>query len=98
VDLAGSGGCAHRITVRRRWEEPFLPLRRRPSVDRVVDEHEPPRPVRGSRLGKLYRNRKNPANVTAEAASQMITLRARTHGVDPNDITMKPAIATASPT
>ena len=53
-------------------------------------------PGRGS--GSSCRDQKNPANVTAAAASQMITPTARTHGVDPNDITMRPAMATASPT
>jgi len=53
-------------------------------------------PGRGS--GSSWRVRKNPANVTAAEASQMITPMARTHGVDPNDITMTPAMATASPT
>ena len=43
------------------------------------------------------RDQKNPVNVTAAEASQMITPIARTHGVDPNDITMRPAMATASP-
>jgi hypothetical protein len=37
---------------------------------------------------------KNPVNVTT--ASQMIPPTARTHGVDPDDITMMPAMATAS--
>ena len=40
-------------------------------------------PGRGS--GSSCRDQKNPANVTAAAASQMITPTARTHGVDPND-------------
>src|SRR5271165_974159 len=53
-------------------------------------------PGRGS--GSSCRDQKNPANVTASAASQMITPTARTHGVDPNDMTMRPAMATASPT
>src|SRR5665213_2094630 len=53
-------------------------------------------PGRGS--GSSCRDQKNTANVTAAAASQMITPTARTHGVDPNDITMRPAMATASPT
>src|SRR5271165_5731377 len=53
-------------------------------------------PGRGS--GSACRDQKNPANVTAAAASQMNTPTATTHGVDPNDITMRPAMATASPT
>ena len=53
-------------------------------------------PGRGS--GSSCRAQKNPANVTAAAASQMITPTARTHGVDPDNITMRPAMATASPT
>ena len=67
-------------------------------MDRVVDEHEPHRPVPRSRLGSSCRDRKNPVNVTAAEASQMITPTARSHGVEPDDITMMPAIATASPT
>jgi hypothetical protein len=53
-------------------------------------------PGRGS--GRSCRDQKNPANVTAAVASHMITPMTRTHGVDPNDITMMPAMATASPT
>jgi hypothetical protein len=34
--------------------------------------------------------------VTAAAESQMIIPTARTHDVDPNDITMRPVIPTAS--
>jgi hypothetical protein len=52
-------------------------------------------PGRGS--GREERDRKNPINVTEAEASQMITPTARTHGVDPDDITTTPAIATASP-
>ena len=51
-------------------------------------------PGRGS--GNSCRAQKNPVNVTAAAESQMITPAARTHGVDPDDITMRPAMATAS--
>src|ERR1019366_818634 len=58
----------------------------------LIDQY----PGRGS--GSSCRGQKNPANVTATAASQMNTPTARTHGVDPNDITMRPATATASPT
>jgi hypothetical protein len=50
---------------------------------------------RGS--GSSCRARKNPVNVTATAPSQMITPTAKTHGVDPERITIKPAKATASP-
>jgi len=53
-------------------------------------------PGRGS--GSSCRDQKNPANVTAAVASQMITPTARTHRVDPVDIAMRPAMATASPT
>jgi len=53
-------------------------------------------PGRGS--GTSCRDRKNLTNVTVAEASQMITPMARTHGVDPNDITMRPAMATVSPT
>jgi hypothetical protein len=53
-------------------------------------------PGRGS--GSSCLDQRNPVNVTAAAASQMITPAARTHGVDPNDITMRPVMATASPT
>src|SRR5664280_3796497 len=53
-------------------------------------------PGRGS--GSSCRDQKNPANVTAAAASQMITPTPRIHGVDPNDSTMRPAMVTASPT
>jgi hypothetical protein len=53
-------------------------------------------PGRGS--GSSCRHQKTPANVTTAAASQMITPTARTHGVDSDDITMRPAMATASPT
>jgi hypothetical protein len=53
-------------------------------------------PGRGS--GSSCRDRKNPVNVTTAAASQMITPTARSHGVESDDITIAPAIATASPT
>ena len=43
-------------------------------------------PDRGS--GSSCRDQKNPANVTAAATSQMITPTARTHRLDPNDITI----------
>ena len=52
----------------------------------------------GRGWGRSCRDQKNPANVAATAASQVISPTARTHGVDPNDITMRPAAATASPT
>jgi hypothetical protein len=48
--------------------------------------------------GSSCRDQKNPVNVTAAAASQMITPTARTHGVDPDNITIKPEMPTASPT
>jgi hypothetical protein len=51
-------------------------------------------PGRGSR--SCGRAQKSPAYVTA--ASQMISPTARTHGVDPNDITMSPAMTIACPT
>jgi len=53
-------------------------------------------PGRGS--GSCGRAQKNPVYVTTAAASQMTTPTARTHGVAPNDITMRPAITTARPT
>jgi hypothetical protein len=53
-------------------------------------------PGRGS--GSSRRDQKNPVKVTAAVASQMITPTASTHGVDPDDIVMRPAIATANPT
>ena len=86
-----------RLTQPRRVE-PSGPLGRRSAMDRVVDEHEPHRPVPGSGLGELARDQKNPVKVTAAVASQMITPTASTHGVDPDDIVMRPAIATANPT
>ncbi len=46
--------------------------------------------------GSSCRDRKNAANVTAAAASQVITPTARSHGVDPIDITMmlrRPGVA-----
>lgn len=46
--------------------------------------------------GSSCRAQRRPVNVTAAAASQMITPPARTHAVDPDDITMRPAMATAS--
>jgi hypothetical protein len=51
-------------------------------------------PGRGS--ANLCRARKKPVDVTATTASQLITPTVRTHGVDPDYITMRPAIATAS--
>ena len=50
---------------------------------------------RGS--GSSCRAHKNPVNVTATVPSQMITPTARTHGVDPDDFTIKPAMPTANP-
>jgi hypothetical protein len=50
---------------------------------------------RGS--GNAFRAQRKPVKVTGTVASQMITPQARTHRVDPDAITMSPAIATASP-
>jgi hypothetical protein len=50
---------------------------------------------RGS--GNSCRACTNPVNVTGTVPSQMITPTARTHGVDPDSVTIKPAMATASP-
>ena len=50
---------------------------------------------RGS--GSSCRARTNPVNVTATVQSQMITPTPRIHGVDPDSITIKPAMATVSP-
>jgi hypothetical protein len=69
-----------------------------PGVDLALDKHEPHRPKPGSWLGKLVRDNKKPNNVMAAAESQMITPTARTHGVDPNEFTIRPATATANPT
>lgn len=52
-------------------------------------------PGRGSE--REERDRKNPVNVTAAEASQTITPVARTQGVNPNDITMTPAIVDSQP-
>ena len=52
-------------------------------------------PGRGS--GSSCRHQRNPVNVAAAAASQRNTPTASTHGVDPNDSTTSPAMATASP-
>jgi len=52
-------------------------------------------PGRGS--GSSCRDQMNPANVTAAAASQTTTPTARTHGVDPSDITTRPEMTTARP-
>jgi len=41
--------------------------------------------------------RRNPVNVAATVQIQMITPTARTHGVDPDSVTIKPTRATASP-
>jgi hypothetical protein len=57
-----------------------------------IDHH----PGRGSESSR--RVQKNPVNVTAAAASQMIAPAARIQGVDPNDITMRPTMPMASPT
>ena len=51
---------------------------------------------RGS--GNSCRACTKPVNVTGTVQSQTITPTARTHGVDPDSITIKPAKATASPT
>jgi hypothetical protein len=53
-------------------------------------------PGRGS--ASSCRVQKTPARVTAAAASQKITPAARIHRLDPDDTTIRPAIATASPT
>ncbi|MGB7053579.1 MAG: hypothetical protein WBG41_18595 [Acidimicrobiales bacterium] len=60
------------------------------SVNRI-DQY----PGRGS--DSWCRDQKNPDNVTTAAASQVINPTARTHDVDPNDITMMSAMATESP-
>jgi len=69
----------------RAWTVSWMSLNR-------IDQN----PGRGS--GSSCRDRKKPTAMTTAAASQMITPTARTHGEDPNDNTMRPAIATASPT
>jgi hypothetical protein len=51
-------------------------------------------PGRGS--GNSCRAQKKPVNVTAAAASQLATPTTRSHGVDPDNITIRPAIAMAS--
>ena len=51
-------------------------------------------PGRGS--GSSCRARKNPVTVTAAAASQKITPPARSHGVDPDNIAMRPATMTTN--
>jgi hypothetical protein len=51
-------------------------------------------PGRGS--GSSCRAWKTPVTVTTAAASQMITPTARTHGVDPDTITIRPTTAMAS--
>ena len=53
------------------------------------------KPGRGSGRSRLAM--KTPVNVTAAATSQINTPAPRTHGVDPDDSTMMPAIPTASP-
>ncbi len=52
-------------------------------------------PGRGS--GSSWRALMNPVNVTVAAASQTMTPTARTHGVDPDHMMMRPARTTASP-
>src|SRR5580692_6094563 len=52
-------------------------------------------PGRGS--GSSCRARKNPVRVTTAAASQMIAPMAKTHGVDPDTITMRPTMPTDNP-
>ena len=52
------------------------------------------KPGRGS--GSSCRAKRNPVHVTTAAASQRITPAARTHGVDPDTITTRPATPTAS--
>ena len=51
-------------------------------------------PGRGS--GNSCRAQKKPVNVTAAAASQLVTPTTRSHGVVPDNITIRPPIATAS--
>ena len=51
-------------------------------------------PGRGS--GNSCRAHKNPVNVTAAAASQLITPTATSHSVDPDANTMTPTMATTS--
>jgi hypothetical protein len=54
-----------------------------------IDQHP------GRCSGNSCQAQKKPVNVTAAAASQMTV---RTHGVDPDNVTRGPAIATASAT
>jgi hypothetical protein len=51
-------------------------------------------PGRGS--GNSWRARKKPVNVTAAAANQQIAPTARTPGVDPDNVTIRPAMVMAS--
>ena len=66
-------------------------------MDRVVDEHEPHRPEPRPRLGKLVPGPEEPRHVIAAEASQMIAPMARTHGLDSNDIMMRPAMMASPP-
>jgi len=50
----------------------------------------------GRGVGSRCRAQRNPANATKAAVSQLISPTAKTHGVDPDHITMRPAITTAS--
>ena len=59
------------------------------SMNRI--DHNP-----GRGTGSSCRAKKNAVSVTAEAASHISTPAARIQGVDPDSITTRPAIPTAS--
>jgi hypothetical protein len=51
----------------------------------------------GCGSGSSRRLQTTPARVTTAAASHVITPTTKTHGVDPDETTMTPTMATASP-
>jgi hypothetical protein len=77
--------------------EPSGPLGRRPGINGVVDEIEPHRPEPRSRLGKLVPGPQETRHQDDDGGEPYDHQDGRTHGVVPNDIAMRPAIATASP-
>jgi len=80
-----------RLSRQNRWADDRAWIVSRMSMNRI-DQY----PGRGS--GKSFRAQKNPVNVTAAVASQVISPTARTHGVDPDNITMRPETATTTAT
>ena len=85
------------LIFRTRREQPSGPLGRWPRVHRVADEPHPHRPVPRSWLGKLVPGPEKPRQRDG-CGDEPNDHSDRQHRVDPDDLTMRPTIATASPT